>query len=132
MSDTSMAARNFDFDYSMPVLADLFVSVAFGKYRYGRVTVQLQAAHNMAENSSSSASTSATPTNAPATDTAGATDVIGVLGALLKNQTGESISNERVAQLVLANMATLVKQGKLTQQQILQVLPESMITAREG
>ena len=91
-----------------------------------------QAAHNMAENSSSSASTSATPTNAPATDTAGATDVIGVLGALLKNQTGESISNERVAQLVLANMATLVKQGKLTQQQILQVLPESTITAREG
>ena len=36
-----MTARNFDFDYSMPVLADLFVSVAFGKYRYGRVTVQL-------------------------------------------------------------------------------------------
>ena len=48
--------------------------------------------------------------------------MIGVLGTLLKNQTGESVSNERVAQLLLANMATLVKQGKLTQQQILQVL----------
>ncbi|KAF8735448.1 hypothetical protein AX14_002032 [Amanita brunnescens Koide BX004] len=57
----------------------------------------------MAENSAP-ASTSATPTNAPATDT-----------------TGESVSNERVAQLLLANMATLVKQGKLTQQQILQL-----------
>lgn len=84
----------------------------------------------MAENSTT-VSTSATPTN-PATtaDASGTSDVIGVLGALLKNQTGENVSNDRVAQLLLTNMATLIKQGKLTQQQILQVLWRSTSVAR--
>jgi transcription initiation factor TFIID subunit 12 len=48
-------------------------------------------------------------------------DMIGVLGNLLKSQTGEQVSNERMAQILLANMTSLVKQGKLNQSQILQV-----------
>ncbi|KAG6841844.1 hypothetical protein C0991_006251 [Blastosporella zonata] len=56
------------------------------------------------------ASTSTTP--APAAETP-AVDMIGVLGNLLKNHTGEQVSNERMAQILLSNMATLVKQGKL-------------------
>jgi transcription initiation factor TFIID subunit 12 len=47
--------------------------------------------------------------------------MIGVLGNLLKTQTGEQLSNERMAQILLSNMATLVKQGKLNQNQIMQV-----------
>lgn len=63
-----------------------------------------------------------TPTTVPSTTDAGSTtDVIGVLGNLLKSHTGEPMSNERVAQLLLSNMANLVRQGKLTQQQILQL-----------
>ncbi|KAF8639793.1 hypothetical protein AX17_001052 [Amanita inopinata Kibby_2008] len=75
----------------------------------------------MAENTTPAASSS-TPVNPASTaDTSGTTDMIEVLGNLLKSQTGEHMSNERVAQLLLANMANLVKQGKLTQSQILQL-----------
>ena len=48
-------------------------------------------------------------------------DVVKALGNILKTQTGEPISNERISQLLLTNMATLVQQGKLTQRQIIQV-----------
>ncbi|KAG5648776.1 hypothetical protein DXG03_000125 [Asterophora parasitica] len=58
---------------------------------------------------------------APAGEATGAVDMIGVLGNLLKNHTGEQVSNERMAQILLSNMATLVKQGKLNQAQILQL-----------
>ncbi|KAG6868765.1 hypothetical protein C0993_011034 [Termitomyces sp. T159_Od127] len=47
--------------------------------------------------------------------------MIGVLGNLLKSHTGEQVSNERMAQILLSNMATLVKQGKLNQSQIMQL-----------
>ncbi|KAF9480674.1 hypothetical protein BDN70DRAFT_856379 [Pholiota conissans] len=62
--------------------------------------------------------------NAPAsTDSpAGAqNDMIKALGNIVKSQTGEPISNEKISQLLLANMATLVQQGKLTQKQIIQL-----------
>ncbi|GLB34131.1 putative transcription initiation factor TFIID subunit A [Lyophyllum shimeji] len=83
-----------------------------------------------------SASTSASAANANAAAAAGtsagtsasagaadapAVDMIGVLGNLLKTHTGEQVSNERMAQILLSNMATLVKQGKLNQNQILQL-----------
>ncbi|KAK2466010.1 hypothetical protein APHAL10511_001651 [Amanita phalloides] len=58
----------------------------------------------MAENATPATTSTSTTSPAPASDAA-----------------GESMSNERVAQLLLSNMATLVKQGKLTQQQILQL-----------
>ena len=48
-------------------------------------------------------------------------DMIGVLGTLLKSQTGEQVSNERMAHILLSNMHSLIKQGKLNQNQILQV-----------
>ncbi|KAF8622198.1 hypothetical protein AX15_007306 [Amanita polypyramis BW_CC] len=77
----------------------------------------------MAE-STTPASTSATPTTstAPATtEPAPATDVIAVLSNLLKTHTGETVPNDKLAHVLLNNMATLIKQGKLTQQQIYQV-----------
>ncbi|TFK43811.1 transcription initiation factor TFIID subunit A-domain-containing protein [Crucibulum laeve] len=48
-------------------------------------------------------------------------EVISVLGSLLKSQTGEQMTPERISTLLLSNMQNLVKQGKLTQQQILQL-----------
>ncbi|KAJ4476751.1 transcription initiation factor TFIID subunit A-domain-containing protein [Lentinula aciculospora] len=48
-------------------------------------------------------------------------DIVGVLGNLLKVQTGENVSNERISHLLLSNMETLIKQGKLSQTQILQL-----------
>jgi transcription initiation factor TFIID subunit 12 len=55
------------------------------------------------------------------TDPASPNNMIDVLGGLLKTQTGEQLSNERLAQLLLNNMTHLVKQGKLNQAQIMQV-----------
>ncbi|KAK7470322.1 Transcription initiation factor TFIID subunit 12 [Stygiomarasmius scandens] len=48
-------------------------------------------------------------------------NMIDVLGNLLKTQTGEQMSNEKMAHLLISNMATLVQQGKLTQTQIQQL-----------
>ncbi|KAF5359006.1 hypothetical protein D9758_004873 [Tetrapyrgos nigripes] len=48
-------------------------------------------------------------------------NMIDVLGNLLKTQTGEQMSNEKMAQLLISNMATLVQQGKLSQNQIYQL-----------
>ena len=62
--------------------------------------------------------------NAPASTDSPAVaqnDMIKALGNIVKSQTGEPISNEKISQLLLANMATLVQQGKLTQRQIIQV-----------
>ncbi|RDB19876.1 Transcription initiation factor TFIID subunit 12 [Hypsizygus marmoreus] len=75
------------------------------------------------ENNAAASSSSATPTASTSTvapDAQAPVDMIGVLGNLLKSQTGEQVSNERMATLLLSNMATLVKQGKLNQSQILQ------------
>ncbi|KAK0444473.1 transcription initiation factor TFIID subunit A-domain-containing protein [Armillaria borealis] len=47
--------------------------------------------------------------------------VIDVLNSLLKAQTGQEVSDQNVAQLLISNMTTLVQQGKLSQQQILQL-----------
>ncbi|KAF8076730.1 transcription initiation factor TFIID subunit A-domain-containing protein [Lyophyllum atratum] len=66
----------------------------------------------------------AASTSAAAAADAPAVDMIGVLGNLLKSHTGEQVSNERMAQILLSNMATLVKQGKLNQGQILQQLKQ--------
>jgi len=44
-----------------------------------------------------------------------------VIRAILKSQSGEPLSNEKISNLLLANMTTLVQQGKLTQNQIIQV-----------
>lgn len=74
---------------------------------------------NAAASSSATPAVAATP--APATEGPPPVDMIGVLGNLLKSQTGEQLSNERMAQILLSNMATLVKQGKLNQNQIMQV-----------
>ncbi|PPQ79498.1 hypothetical protein CVT25_003380 [Psilocybe cyanescens] len=48
-------------------------------------------------------------------------DVIKALGNIIKTQTGEPITNERISTLLLQNMAQLVQQGKLTQRQIIQL-----------
>src|SRR5258705_13891358 len=48
-------------------------------------------------------------------------NVIRALGTILKSQSGEPLSNEKISNLLLANMTTLVQQGKLTQNQIIQV-----------
>lgn len=47
--------------------------------------------------------------------------MIDVLHNLLRNQTGEQLSNEKMAGLLLQNMETLIKNGKLNQQQIQQL-----------
>lgn len=47
--------------------------------------------------------------------------MIDVLSSLLKAQTGQDVSDQNVAQLLINNMTTLVQQGKLSQQQIIQV-----------
>ncbi|KAK1223340.1 Transcription initiation factor TFIID subunit 12 [Marasmius sp. AFHP31] len=48
-------------------------------------------------------------------------NMIEVLHNLLRTQTGEQMSNHRVAHLLLSNMETLVKQGKLNPAQIQQL-----------
>ena len=64
----------------------------------------------------------ATPTQ-PA-GTANAANIITALGAAFKTQNGDPLPGERIAQLLLPNMpqlSELAKQGKLNQQQIIQV-----------
>ena len=66
--------------------------------------------------------TMATPTQ-PA-GTANAANIITALGAAFKTQNGDPLPGERIAQLLLQNMpqlSELAKQGKLNQQQIIQV-----------
>ncbi|KAF8914253.1 transcription initiation factor TFIID subunit A-domain-containing protein [Gymnopilus junonius] len=48
-------------------------------------------------------------------------EMIKALGNMLKSQTGEALSNEKLSHLLLTNMAHLVQQGKLTQRQIIQL-----------
>jgi len=67
------------------------------------------------------ASSSTAPAPAATTTETPSNDVISILGTLLKSQTGEHMTNERVQQFLLSNMSILVKQGKLTQAQILQL-----------
>ncbi|KIY73833.1 hypothetical protein CYLTODRAFT_416488 [Cylindrobasidium torrendii FP15055 ss-10] len=47
--------------------------------------------------------------------------MIGMLSKLLQQQTGQDVSDHNVAQLLINNMTTLVQQGKLTQEQIIQL-----------
>ncbi|KAG6861860.1 hypothetical protein C0995_011157 [Termitomyces sp. Mi166 len=77
------------------------------------------------------ASTSAAPTTTEQQPQP-TVDMIGVLGNLLKSHTGEQVSNERMAQILLSNMATLVKQGKLNQAQIMQPSTPSNPALRTG
>lgn len=54
----------------------------------------------------------------------GAANIITALGSAFKSQTGEPVSNDKIAQLLIQNMAQLgelAKQGKLNQQQIMQL-----------
>jgi len=70
--------------------------------------------------STNAAAGQATAGNAPEAP-AGGHDVIKALGHILKSQTGEPMTNEKISNLLIQNMASLVQQGKLTQNQIMQV-----------
>lgn len=70
-----------------------------------------------------SASGSQPPTT-PNGNGIGAGNIITALGAAFKSQTGDPLSGEKIAQLLLQNMnqlGELAKQGKLNHQQIMQV-----------
>lgn len=69
--------------------------------------------------SSTAAQQPSTPTSTAAASDS--TDVIRALGNLLKSQTGETHTNERISSILLSNMANLVQQGKITQKQIIAV-----------
>lgn len=61
---------------------------------------------------------------APAQPNANANNIITALGNAFKTQNGDSLPGERIAQLLIQNMSQLselMKQGKLNQQQIMQV-----------
>ncbi|KAL0580715.1 Transcription initiation factor TFIID subunit 12 [Marasmius crinis-equi] len=68
-------------------------------------------------------STSATPQTPTASSDQGQKqgNMIEVLHNLLRSQTGEQMSNHKVAHLLLSNMETLIKQGKLNPAQIAQL-----------
>ena len=71
---------------------------------------------------SSNTSSPAQPTPAGSSGSLESTsNVVKAIGNILKAQTGEPLSNEKISSLLLANMTTLVQQGKLTQNQIIQV-----------
>ncbi len=60
----------------------------------------------------------------PPQSASNATNIITALGAAFKNQTGDPLSGEKIAQLLLQNMpqlGELCKQGKLNPSQIAQV-----------
>lgn len=71
-------------------------------------------------NNAAASTSTGTSTSAQAASSPVSVDMVGVLGNLLKSQVGE-VSNERMAQILLQNMANLVQQGKLSQSQLLQV-----------
>ena len=79
----------------------------------------------MSDNTSAAAGSSstaaATPANPPGVSHEATAEVVRALGNILKSQTGERLTNEKISSILLANMTTLVQQGKLTQSQILQV-----------
>jgi len=70
----------------------------------------------MSDNTNASSSSAGVGANSQETQ-----NVIRALGTILKSQSGEPLSNEKISNLLLANMTTLVQQGKLTQNQIIQV-----------
>lgn len=70
-------------------------------------------------NSAAASTSTGTSTSTQAASSPVSVDMVGVLGNLLKSQVGE-VSNERMAQILLQNMANLVQQGKLSQSQLLQ------------
>ncbi|KDR84034.1 hypothetical protein GALMADRAFT_236628 [Galerina marginata CBS 339.88] len=72
-------------------------------------------------NAAASSSSSSVPVPASTDPSTAQNDMIKALGTMLKTQTGEPITNERISHLLLTNMAQLVQQGKLTQRQILQL-----------
>ena len=75
---------------------------------------------NSTGNATASTSTGAGSSAQVAPSAASNMDMVGVLGNLLKSHVGE-VSNERMAQILIQNMTTLVQQGKLNQNQLLQV-----------
>jgi hypothetical protein len=72
-------------------------------------------------NATPSTSTGASSSAQTSPSMASNIDMVGVLGNLLKNHVGEG-SNERVVQVLLQNMTTLMQQGKLNPNQMVQVL----------
>ena len=65
-----------------------------------------------------------TSVNASAASGGGQSNIITALGQVFKMQTGDTMSGEKIAQMLIANMGQLgelAKQGKLTHQQITQV-----------
>ncbi|CAA7260128.1 unnamed protein product [Cyclocybe aegerita] len=69
---------------------------------------------------SESTNAAAGPSTGAATGAASspASDVIKALGNMIKSQTGETYSTERISTFLMQNMQALMNQGKLTQQQI--------------
>ncbi|KAJ3990470.1 transcription initiation factor TFIID subunit A-domain-containing protein [Lentinula detonsa] len=82
---------------------------------------------NRASTPGASSSSAAQPQ--PTTPARPTQDIVGVLANLLKVQTGENLSNERMSNLLLTHMETLVKQGKLTQAQIIQTVEQLKVFA---
>ena len=84
----------------------------------------------MSENTNTASSSSAPAQQAGLTSNEATNNVIRAIGNIIKAQTGEPLSNEKISSLLLANMTTLVQQGKLTQSQIIQVDNEICCVAR--
>ena len=85
---------------------------------------------NKSPSTMSNATSSSSPVQPAAAGSSGSLEttnnVVKAIGNILKAQTGEPLSNEKISSLLLANMTTLVQQGKLTQSQIIQVDDQSL------
>ncbi|KAF8155539.1 hypothetical protein B0H34DRAFT_713699 [Crassisporium funariophilum] len=78
----------------------------------------------MNESTNATASSSTAPATPTPANTENYAQVVRALGNVLKAQTGETASIEKISQLLLQNMAHLVHSGAVTKQQIIQVLKE--------
>jgi len=70
------------------------------------------------------AANSASPPNTAQGPNANTHNIIQALGTAFKSQTGDALNNNQIAKLLQANigqLGQLAKDGKLSQQQILQV-----------
>jgi len=80
--------------------------------------------NNAAAGSSSAPAQPSSTASTPSTTTTSndsTAEVVKAIGNILKSQSGEPVTNEKISTILLQNMATLVQQGKLTTKQILQV-----------
>ena len=81
-------------------------------------------ASNGTSQSTQSASQQAISAQAQAQSAAASANIITALTSVLKNSSGENVQNDRIATLLLQNMtqlSELARQGKINQQQIMQV-----------